>query len=96
MPIYHLWEDLKVFSVIFRGHLSVQSPVERNPKLKIAYNAATYVDSIAVSLFVDILVELTNIRRQDPNNYPDAETMCLVYCYHNPELLKKKILVTSM
>ena len=77
MPIYHLWEDLKVFSVIFRGHLSVQSPVERNPKLKIAYNAATYVDSIAVSLFVDILIECDkySIRRQNPNNYSDTETV---------------------
>ena len=37
------------------------------------------IDSIAVSLFVDdILVELTNIRRQDPNNYSDTETRCLV------------------
>ena len=37
------------------------------------------LDSIAVSLFVDILVELTNIRRQDSNNYSDTETRCLVY-----------------
>ena len=40
------------------------------------------VDSIAVSVFADIFIELTNtvfsIRRQDPNNYSDTETRCLV------------------
>ena len=35
------------------------------------------VDSIAVSLFADIFIELTNTR-QDPNNYSDTETRCLV------------------
>ena len=38
------------------------------------------VDSIAVSVFADIFLELTNsIRQQDPNNYSDTETRCLVY-----------------
>ena len=42
----------------------------------------TTLDSIAVSVFADIFIELTNtvysIRRQDPNNYSDTETRCLV------------------
>ena len=37
------------------------------------------LDSITVSVFADIFIELTNIRRQDPNNYSDTETRCLVY-----------------
>ena len=37
------------------------------------------VDSIAISIFVDILVELTSIRSQDPNNFSDSETRGLVY-----------------
>ena len=40
------------------------------------------LDSIAVSVFADIVIELTNtnnsIRRQDPNNFSDTETRCLV------------------
>ena len=36
------------------------------------------VDSIAVSVLADIFIELTNIRRQDPNNYSDTVTRCLV------------------
>ena len=32
------------------------------------------IDSIAVPVFADIFIELTNIRRQDPNNYSDTET----------------------
>ena len=43
------------------------------------------VDSIAVSVFADILIELTScgtrlsIRQQDPNIYSDTEARCLVY-----------------
>ena len=40
------------------------------------------LDSIAVSVFADVFIELTNtnnsIRRQDPNNFSDTETWCLV------------------
>ena len=42
------------------------------------------LDRIAVSVFADISIEFTNtvsntsIRRQDPNNYSDTETRCLV------------------
>ena len=36
--------------------------------------------SIAVSVFADIFIELTNtIRQQDPNNYSETDTRCLVY-----------------
>ena len=43
------------------------------------------VDSITVSVFADIFIEFDkycntrlSIRRQDPNNYSDPETRCLV------------------
>ena len=35
------------------------------------------LDSIAVSVFADIFIELTNIRQQDPNNYSDTVTRVL-------------------
>ena len=46
-----------------------------------------FVDSIAVSVFADIFIELTNtnnsIRRQDPNNFSDTETRWLVCALAN-------------
>ena len=36
------------------------------------------IDSIVVSIFEDILVELTNAASEDPNNLLDSETRCLV------------------
>ena len=38
---------------------------------------------IALPSQSDIFIELTNIRRQDPNNYSDTETRCLVYVASN-------------
>ena len=45
---------------------------------KPCYFDKTWVDSIAVSVFADIFIVLTNTdRQQDPNNYSDTVTRVL-------------------
>ena len=63
------------------GHLSSLTFIASKKCKRIASPSwGWHLDSIAVSVFADIFIELTNIsiRRQDPNNYSDTETRCLV------------------
>ena len=55
-----------------------------SPSPSLLSSPSPLIDSIAVSVFADIFIGLTNtryrnIRRQDSNNYSDTETRCLVY-----------------
>ena len=48
-------------------------------KLKPFKSNMVHLDSIAVSVFADIFIELTN-RQQDPNDYSDTVTRVLSRC----------------